>query len=570
MPDEAIDDFAAVGDELWVVQRACLRRHRLSDAAALGEPQELSPKGSLIPALRGPAASAVWLGEQSQLLMRTDGVLVSEAIGADIDDGFSVAALLGGRRLILANPARGELRVRDVAQRVVSTIAIPQAELHSVEVFLEGRTLAICTQEENHSRLTLCRSTGQVIRHLTLPPLACWGVARERSAAIAYIPSTQQLFVLDLRYGRIQARHPAPFEVDEIFLDPKGERCILAGFRPGQTQGSVLEVPLHAVLRGALADAEQSPESSEMVEEDAAKTFSGLPPSEVVQVDEQTEIPVQPPPDVVFRAPSRPHTPAFADGGAEGQDARRQLLGQALCHAALLVERLLIQHRALGLLPSLTEEPDALDAMVVSETDVAVILRGFRSLSAELNGTWPGPTLPQDPNSEQLAASRARLRDLLDDPGVARMGLACAVRVFELSEIAIDLLVLAAAAEWDLRFGRLFGFLNNDIGQQRLLLGQLVLLAQRTAPGLDETAIDRVRRELLRPGLLVAGDIPQLPVARQMVHLNAHLSELIVTALPDSIVSGKSWDKLRWQPEAKEAIRSALHRELHRVRIARC
>lgn len=240
----------------------------------------------------------------------------------------------------------------------------------------------------------------------------------------------------------------------------------------------------------------------------------------------------------------------------------RVVFEQALCHASLLIERLLFYNRHMGLLPRTPTASDPLGPMVVSDEDVATIFSGFRKLSR----TEPlrRQELLVEPLSKDLAESRAALVKALMDPSAEGLGFVEIVRRLDLLDSALDPFLLAIAPEWDPRLGRLFGFLNNDTTRQRPTYGHLQLALQQGPPMVSMEALGKIDRYLLRPGLIELDSTGDMPQANQFVRVPAHIIELSFSTVGGSAPGSpvREWKDLYWAEEDKESFAAALRREM--------
>lgn len=240
----------------------------------------------------------------------------------------------------------------------------------------------------------------------------------------------------------------------------------------------------------------------------------------------------------------------------DGSPGRARVLNASLRHAALLVERLVFLGRNLGLVPRTALADDPLGPVVISDEDVRTMLAGLR----RLDGAGGGMPV-EDPFDEQLAASRAALLETLRSRDAEGLGLAEIARGLDLQDDEVEGLVLALAPDWDARFGRLFGFLNNDATRQRPTLTHLQLaLGGASASGPARAATDR----LLELGLLVLERSPGAPAASRTALAPAHVVELSDAVLAATPAEGAvpSWDALHWPEEEKQALATSLLREL--------
>lgn len=103
------------------------------------------------------------------------------------------------------------------------------------------------------------------------------------------------------------------------------------------------------------------------------------------------------------------------------------------------------------------ERQEGFLGLFVSDTEAEALLD-------ELSGQLESETAtPSEPEVGRRWAHLAALRR--SDPSGIWVGLA---RAFDLAEAELDLLLLAAAPALDPRFGRVFGFLNDDMGRRHL------------------------------------------------------------------------------------------------------
>lgn len=240
--------------------------------------------------------------------------------------------------------------------------------------------------------------------------------------------------------------------------------------------------------------------------------------------------------------------------------AHRVVFEQALCHASLLIERLLFYHRNLGLVPRTSTVNDPLGPIVVSDDDVATIFAGFRRAGkAPQTGG-----LAADPLSADLAASRQALATALSAPESRGLGFVEIVRTLKLVDTALDPFLLALTPDWDARIGRLFGFLNNDTTRQRPTVGHLQLSLDQGTPSLSPDAQEKLDRYLIRPGLIEVEAVSETPQPSQGVHVPPYIVELSRTNLlpQGDRAEPRRWNQLYWNEEEKSALAGGLAREI--------
>lgn len=245
----------------------------------------------------------------------------------------------------------------------------------------------------------------------------------------------------------------------------------------------------------------------------------------------------------------------------------RTVFEQALCHASLLIERLLFYNRSMGLLPRTPTASDPLGSIVVSDEDVTTIFTGFRRLSQ----TEPArrKELLSNPLGTELAQSRAALVQALSAPSARGLGFVEIVHSLGLLDTALDPFLLALAPEWDQRLGRLFGFLNNDTTRQRPAFAHLQLALQQGPQPvmMSMEALDKIQRYLLRPGLIELDTTGDTPQPNQFVRVPSHIVEISYSALrkdADGAAGSalREWKDLYWPEQHKLAFAAALRREI--------
>jgi adenylate kinase family enzyme len=243
-----LEDFACVGEALWLVAGGVLRRHALTDGSELaplaladagGEPGA----GRLQPACHGQAA--LWLGQRSLLIREAeDGTPEALDVAGDIGSSTCVG-VLGGARLALADGPL--LRLRDVGRDELMRAHLPLSGSEAGEVlachYLFGeRALAVLVAGAEAGAVLVLRPDGALIHRIDVPRVATWAVAENRGRAVLYrapagavAEAAQQpgrLLSVDLRYGRLLARMDAPLLLADLAVDADARYLVLAGRRP--------------------------------------------------------------------------------------------------------------------------------------------------------------------------------------------------------------------------------------------------------------------------------------------------------------------------------------------------
>lgn len=543
VPISDVREFAAVGGELWTLSGEVLRRFSIRSGTELGTSTQLpSSDGRLLTAPEGGPA-AVWRSSDECLLLSSEGDRVSSQRLVPELAGAECLAFLGGRRIVCG--IAGAVSIRDLGRGEVASYRMG-GRLCTTAAILGGRALAMVVTSDGGGHVNVMLS-GKLVHNIDVPSPDLVAIAHRRGLVAVY--GDDSLVIVDARLGRVTAALKPPLPLIDLAVDADAGHILLAGMK--DTELEVLDFPYEAT-------AWTGPEAiSESSGEPPVATSSGTASLERIQEQPLEDIAA---PKIAFR---RFEIRSPVESAEPGSEAATALLEQAMCHAALLVERLHFLNRNLGLLPRTTTEDDPLGPMVISDSDVSTILAGFRKIRT----TRPEErrSLLSDPFLGQITESRASLRQALSSAQVAEVGLARIVHAFPLGDAALDLLVLTLAPDWDLRLGRLFGFLNNDATQQRPRLGHLLMTAQQGLPSLDADVFALLKRELIAPGLVELDQgSPDAPFRSRTVRPLELLVELSTRTRLRARFDAKRWDQLRWDADEREGVRSALRRELHR------
>ncbi|MET8898048.1 AAA family ATPase [Streptomyces albogriseolus] len=169
---------------------------------------------------------------------------------------------------------------------------------------------------------------------------------------------------------------------------------------------------------------------------------------------------------------------------------------------------------------------------------------------------------PEDPYRGQYLTPEAAAR-ILDEPGgldvpgeepwqpPAGSVLDGLARRFGLSELDLDLLLVAMAPDLDARFERLYGYLNDDLTRRRPTVGLALELC-----GLSGTAPARFRlapgAPLIEGGLVQVTEPERPPLSRVLVVPDRVTGHLLGSAQPDARLAGVLGEALE-DPTAEEA-----------------
>lgn len=220
---------------------------------------------------------------------------------------------------------------------------------------------------------------------------------------------------------------------------------------------------------------------------------------------------------------SRPSQPAPADDGAF-LEAALSVLALRLKHEVALTRALRGPDRQEGFLGLFLTEEDA--QAMLDELAGRIGVTGGAALARQI------AELEEDLRRQRAAA-----------PVLALARIASA---FRLTEAEIDLLLLAAAPAIDPRFGRVYGFLNDDMGRRWL------------TPALAHRLLERHGLDL---ATLRAALAPDRPLRHHGLLTLAAGEPLIEAALgvPEPVI-----DRLIGSPDPEPALR--LHAEIHQPR----
>ena len=220
------------------------------------------------------------------------------------------------------------------------------------------------------------------------------------------------------------------------------------------------------------------------------------------------------------------------------------------------------------LLPSLRRLDQLLDWASRSiqlrrpETEIAAPFRGLY-----VSGEDVARSLSQDPGSAPFASDMAALGDDVHEEPPSQSPLAGLIRRFALESFDADLLLLALAPEIDLRYERVFAYLQDDVTRKRPTVElALNLLCASTQEKLERRLHLSSNAPLVRDGLLhVVPDPNQVepPFLAHYLKLDEQVLRLLLgDAALDSrlapfcelIQPSPNWDEAPLGPEIKAAL----------------
>jgi hypothetical protein len=139
---------------------------------------------------------------------------------------------------------------------------------------------------------------------------------------------------------------------------------------------------------------------------------------------------------------------------------------------------------------------------------------------------------------DKAAECYQRVQVMLMHASAAQTPIVRTAKLLGLDDIAIKLLILVAAPELDMRFQRLYGALNDDMGRRHLTMGlACAIIAATTArktPKSIRAAIARLDR--LRVLRLIEGVGPTIAAADEPLRIDANVLDWMVTGRTDLLL----------------------------------
>ena len=222
-------DFACVGSALWIATDTGLRRFALDNGNEIGGAAELHLEhGRLNPGQGENARSALWLGYKRLLIREDDDSIAIEDI-TDQDSASAFVTLLGGRRLLVVEGQT--LRVRDAGKGEITAVTLPAVgRAVAGSSLFGGRALAVLMEGDDRDSFVVLRPTGSLVHNVSLPKTRHCTIAETRGLALVQRADDDSIMAVDLRYGKLLARSPAPIPVADLTIDSDSKYIVLAGF----------------------------------------------------------------------------------------------------------------------------------------------------------------------------------------------------------------------------------------------------------------------------------------------------------------------------------------------------
>ncbi len=504
VPGDAILEF--VGRELWAVHDRQLAR--LS-------PAELQP---LMPLLRVPSvptgilatggatvAEAVLLGEPNLRVTERNGAFTFAVLDELPRDERVVAGLAS--RLYVAGG--GTVRAFDRG-REIWKLSKPGTVVDVVNLFA-GRVVAVWFRQAHEDVIFIVQAHGQLIHQMAVPPIERWAVAEELGQAWAQLRDGT-IRRIDLRYGRTISMGLPVVKLRELAVDQDGRQAVAiseddevihlataALLRPVPSPDEDTE--LRAVAPEPSTDEEEAGETDETNGHEVAlgTVIPPVPPAPPTDARATAPLPPNPRPRPRVDVPDALPLAFGPPGGTEATVA-----------APYEVARAHLDH--------------LLD-LVSARTSVAIAEAWSSGRLSPASATpRPGDEVPAlDGRSRGLAAdqvleARGRLAMRTRAAGELVTEIAAAgqhlpfptlVRELELSPLAAQILLVAAAPLLRGEIARLYGVLSNDPARplvDRFLIEQLIA-------GSNGARRDAIARELALDAALVRNGLLQIEPA---------------------------------------------------------
>ncbi|MEZ4400982.1 MAG: ATP-binding protein [Kofleriaceae bacterium] len=249
LPCPGLVDFACVGSMLWVLMPGQILRYSLESARPVEPAIDLGTRvgHGLAPAVGDGAYHAVVMGPTPALAHGLYDRTKVEAIEVDAVRPFA----LQGRRLALAG-ADG-LRIHELGRGDVGRVLTSEpGEVLHVSALFSGQAMVALQRTEGGDVFWVWKATGALIHRISVPAADRWAVAESRG--IGVIRTTgNDLVVVDLRYGRVQAEAAAPLPVADLDIDADGQYLALASTPDAGGLPPVLHVPFTDLFSAAAA-----------------------------------------------------------------------------------------------------------------------------------------------------------------------------------------------------------------------------------------------------------------------------------------------------------------------------
>jgi hypothetical protein len=474
---------AAFADQLWIASHddQLVRVDHAGRPLAAPSALPFAARAALQPAPCGPPA-AIWSSHPALALIDDFGELVATELAA-----VDLALPLTGRRLVTARGARLTL-----PSGLVTTLS-PNTTVLGGAVMADGKTVALLVSHAGGRQLLVVSlGTGQIVQRCTVRSATLRIATRGSHVVVQLEPRV--LTALDLHAGRELGAIVFDRDVADFAIDPGGHRLAV------RSDGGAIELHrLADLLRRPAVSAPVPGPAPDATPEPATDPAEGAaPPLPVREIA----------PAVLAPAPAAPEprttSPAAFDGAtipaltALGPRARPIELDRGLARAQLAVELRSVALWTLGAIAAAWDSRKlgyGNEGKHPYELEVGAIL----GMNHGFAGDYLAAAHEQLADHEQAIAAGARWR-ALDTPVGALIG------ELGLEPLAVDIvLVIAAAALWG-ESARLYGILANDAGRAIVdeLLVQQVLEARHDRHSVA-AALDP-RGALVRLGIVhVAG-----------------------------------------------------------------
>jgi hypothetical protein len=481
---EQVRDLVMFESELWVVAGTPPTVHRYTLDLRLTGSLELPPGRALIRASYGPPA-ALWTSDRPLMLTSEGGAPVVAPL--EIEPATAIHPLTASRLLVVRG---GALSLQDASGTEWSE-PLGNDRVLALGALSDGRSAVVVVPrrdvDQGQHLILLNLRDGGLQHRLALHGVTGARFAARRSLAVL-VAGPRRLILLDMRFGRVLRQYEDPRDILDLAVDDAGEHLVLRLARDGGDE--FVDLPIRALISGripgaGLADAHEAVD----VEVSAAELPLPVAPApqfpDVPVEAEPGPAPSELPSGALLALRARPPRAACS------RDEAIRLLEHYRQLVAALAGRAIARGWDSGTIGFVDESRPPF------ETEVAALVFGMSGLAA-----------PQLAQAElAVTAADTALRAAESALGGRAAPLQILAEEFELSPLAMRLLILIAAPTMWGELARLYGILAND--EHRPMCDEL-LLHQLGGVTSDRHALSRALdrdQPLVRHGLVaVRGD----------------------------------------------------------------
>ena len=504
IPSDAVAEL--VGRELWALHDQRLVRLSPTDLTPLSPPLQLPVAARQMLSTGGAAlAEAVLIGEPNVRVTQRGGAVVLEVLDELAPDERVIAGIGARIYVAAADVVRALERGREVWK-----LQHPGAVADVANLF-GGRVIAARFRRPGDELIVVVQANGQLIHRIVVPPIERWAVAEELGHAWAQIRDGA-IHRIDLRYGRTIAIGLPVVSFRELAVDQDGRLAVVVSADDQVVQlatAALLQRPANVEGDEAIAREPAAPEV------EAGVDLPGLGTSDLHRIAGAAIPPVPPPPPTDARAAAPlppnprprprveiPDAPPLAFGPRADGAARVAPYEIARAHLDLLLD--MVAARATVAIA------DAWNSGRLSQTNATQRPSELEVLALDGRlGGFAGDHLLEARG--RLALRQRAAGELVAETAAAggHLPFPALIRELELSPLAAQILLVAAAPPLRGEIARLYGVLSNDPARplvDRFLVEQLIA-------GGNSARRDDIARELANDAALVRNGLIQIDAA---------------------------------------------------------